>query len=395
MKLLLSIGLCLFLSIQGLAQTQNPIQLEEKSSSPCVTRLEQAEDLYTSGLLNHIPDLEDCIKREFGSEERVRALRLMAWVYLYKDEYQKAEETMERLLRTKPDFQPNRLLDPAEFRYLFAQFDVRPKFYWGIDAGLSLAQPDLYMGADATVGIAEDGGGYPLPGLYTAVVIQKPLKFSQWNLQTGMTYTQRIMQFRDSILTGQGGLSEAFGFAELRFEEHQHWIEVPLEIQRYFNPTRKNGKTMKIGRMEFAPYIFGGINLHFLLGATLEDIRRTATFPEPDRFEEEDKAGEDYPIQLAFWKRTNLLDPNASLRSRWNLSASYGGGFQVKAKNNFITAGIRFNHFLFNVIKPANRFSNDALLFDIGYLSDDARINSTAVTIGFKHILYNPKPQKR
>jgi len=64
----------------------------------CTETLQQAQNMFTNGEMTAIPDLLDtCIIEGFTVEEKIQAYKLMVQVYIFENQIEKAEETINHI----------------------------------------------------------------------------------------------------------------------------------------------------------------------------------------------------------------------------------------------------------------------------------------------------------
>jgi hypothetical protein len=112
------------------------------SQDECAIHLKEAEQFYDEGKIEKIPSLLiPCLQKGFNREEKVKAYRLLTLVYIYEDNYKKADSIMLLLLRTSPEYAINTSLDPAEFISLYDSYDTDPAFSIGLSGGINYTFP--------------------------------------------------------------------------------------------------------------------------------------------------------------------------------------------------------------------------------------------------------------
>jgi hypothetical protein len=114
-----------------------------------------ARSIYEQGRLHEIPDLINKNLTSFSKSELVDAYRLLTLSYIYLEEPEKADESMQKLLQTDPFFEPNKDVETAEFMGLYKTFRTKPVFSIGVRAGVNGTQPllkDIYYVASGAQG---------------------------------------------------------------------------------------------------------------------------------------------------------------------------------------------------------------------------------------------------
>ena len=76
-----------------------------KAQEGCGFVLKRAEKLYEEGVIEAIPQLlENCMKKGFTKEEKIRAYKLLILTNLYEDRQNKADKLMLELIKFEPLF---------------------------------------------------------------------------------------------------------------------------------------------------------------------------------------------------------------------------------------------------------------------------------------------------
>src|SRR5215467_3982389 len=94
--------------------------------------LRLARSVYEQGRLHEIPDLINKNIAQFSKTELVDAYRLLTLSYIYLEEPEKADESMQKLLQTEHFYEPNPNVDPAEFIGLYKTFRTKAVFNAGV-----------------------------------------------------------------------------------------------------------------------------------------------------------------------------------------------------------------------------------------------------------------------
>ncbi|MCK5170420.1 MAG: hypothetical protein KAQ75_11125, partial [Bacteroidales bacterium] len=114
-KLYLSVIFLLLFSSIALAQ-----------QTDCAFKLEEAENLYETGILDSIPAmLRSCVIEGFDDDELIRAYKLLILTYLFEDYQEMAEFTMLKFLKKFPEYEL-KAIDQVEFKYLYNSYQTVP-----------------------------------------------------------------------------------------------------------------------------------------------------------------------------------------------------------------------------------------------------------------------------
>jgi hypothetical protein len=125
-----------FIALHGISQTSE--------NEGCVLVLKEAEGLYEQGKLELIPMiLKECLENGFNKEEKVKAYRLLTLTYIFDDNTEMADQTMELMLKLSPEHKINQAIDPVEFIYLYNSFRTSPVASFGISGGANISMGRL------------------------------------------------------------------------------------------------------------------------------------------------------------------------------------------------------------------------------------------------------------
>lgn len=229
--------------------------------------LRLAQSVYEQGRLHEIPDLINKNITRFSKTELVSAFRLLTLSYIYLEEPEKADESMQKLLQTDHFFEPNSNADPAEFIGLYKTFRTKAVFNAGVKFGGNFTTPlltDVYYVANAAPG---NGKYSPKFGFQAGLVFEKDLFPNSRNsvlnrivFAPEMLYTSRTFAYdnkgiftSDSVPKGQSVVE----VADQKITLKQTW----LDFNPVFQLKLKNSTT-------FVPYVGFGPGLSLLLNAS-------------------------------------------------------------------------------------------------------------------------------
>ncbi len=100
----------------------------------CLTRLDDAQVLFNSGIFEDIPLLlEDCLET-FSEENRKKAYQLIVLAYYMNDDVESADSSMKNLLTLYPEYKPP-IGAQAEFQFVYQNYRVRKIMDIGFIAG--------------------------------------------------------------------------------------------------------------------------------------------------------------------------------------------------------------------------------------------------------------------
>lgn len=323
----------------------------------CIFKLQEAEKLYTQGLIEKIPQLlEPCIKRGLSKEDKLQAFKLVILSYLFDDNQQEAEREILNYIKQYPEYEITPT-DPTEFVYLFESYNPVPVYSFGGSFGLnlsliSLLEPfgtenlDDYTGDYAPSGMGLQGG------LFVDRYLHK-----NWRLSVELFYSQNIFKYSDIL----------YGFASIDYIETHTAIQLPLTATYSFLTEGK-----------WNPYLRAGFGTSLLLDAKSTITREYV---------------ETGSLQFANIKDSDIdIKNNSESLHYWTI---LGGGVKYKIPHSYLFFDVRFNYGLNNSIKTGNRFDENGqeLIFPYFFEHDDFKLNNLSFSLGWAYTFY--KPQKR
>lgn len=341
----------------------------------CSQKISEAEDLYEAGRLYEVTKKlteGSCLtsKEGFSKEEKIRAYRLLALVYLFMDNEPDAEDAVVQLLLVDPEHPDNDPNDPAELRILFSKYRSKPIFRAGIFAG---GNSSFVNSLQSYGGFSQGSGDFDLDP--TGSNINKTFS-SKIGAQAGISIEYMVVKNLEAILRAQfmttnysisyplisNGLDEDEVFNtnsfEVTLDETQSWVKFPL-LLRYNYP---------IGNI--TPYVTAGASYDILVSSTLSGTR----------------AG----LGTKFLTGLELTDIKMRNAVNWSYYGALGVKFALKRTNSlFVEMGYQAGGS--NFVNGSNRYASDKLNWDIGHVDDDKTINSISFSVGFIQSFYNPK----
>jgi len=366
-KSVLIIGLITFLPLMAAGQI-------------CSEILNQAEDEYQIGHLYAIPSLlEDCLKRGFSKEEKIRAYRLITLSYLYTDQPEKADISYLNLLKLSPEFAPNELTDPIELFYLHDNFITTPFFsLYLVRIGTNRSQPKITQNFNLD-GMGDQVNVFFNPTEEESINRDYQQNYnSSWgfNIGTGIEYgfSQRYSIGMDLNLTYQKYSSNENllgGIARTGFSEGQWWIDLPLYFKYNFPDTK------------YKPYFLTGFQTHYLINTRSSDLRSIFEQDQTDIPQEE------------------FVD-FSDQRRKTNFSLLVGAGAKYKVGINYLAFEVRYHYGLINLDINDQRFAdtssardpNTNLMYSALHVDNSFFINSLNFTVNFIKPIYKPRKKK-
>ena len=314
----------------------------------CYIKLEKAQELFDSGLIEVIPSmLEPCLKDGFNKENTIQAYRLLIQVYLFDYNQEKAGKTMLDLLSQFPEYEIN-VNDPVEIVNLFKQFQTKPRYSFSLVSGINLSNVSV-IEPFSTGNLNNLNSDYK-PGSIKPLLrvsFEKYLGTRTW-ITLGLGYSYAGYEINESM---------NFGRELLWFSENMQFADVPHYINFSF------GKSAKL-----VPYLFAGGQFSYLI-----------------------KSGGEL-------SRINLADGSASSigvakditqsRLKENYSALAGMGVRLKIATGYLRANLYYTKGITDYIKDSSRYSDNENLYYFNFIDDRIKLDYFNFTIGYAYIFY-------
>lgn len=317
--------------------------------SDCAFKLEEAESMYESGILDSIPSLlRECTKDGFDDDEMARAYKLLILTYLFEDYQEMAELTMLKFLKKFPEYEL-KANDQVEFTYLYKSYQTVPVFSIGFVGGLNYSFVriiDPYFTGSSD----EYTGDYSVSG----VGYQAGLQFEKYineeiNIDLGVSFVNKRFNYQ----------IEQQDFTTIDYNESQTMISVPLTGTYEFKLKFLN------------PYLRAGFNLDYIFGAS-SSLKRTFSDGNQD-----DLTGPDLDV----------IDD----RTAFNYSLIVGGGIKYKIKKGYLLLDLKYNFGLNNVVNGDNRYTDSEKVFYYNYTDDNFSLNNFYLSVGYMFSFYKTK----
>jgi hypothetical protein len=340
--------------------------------------LRTARTIYDQGRLHELPAiLEDGFKKNrFNDTEKVEAYKILVLTYIYLEEPQKADESMLQIMRTDHFFEPI-ASDQIEFRNLYDKFRKYPVFQFGVRAGLNqtfVHTINNYFSAAESQG---KGTYSPNIGFNIALAFEKDLgkKFVlnpelMFNIQS-FTYSNSNMFMND--FKGDDPFTQVEVEVDEQFSTVTHKIvhtraQLNLLAQYKFKET-------KLSESRIEPYVLAGPTIGYLLSSSFDGLLQVENNYE--------NAGN--------LDNTNSYDPIA-------FSLMAGAGFKYKMGSIYITADVRYQYGLFNIVNEKNRYTtpeNNTLRNVYLYEDNDFSLQQGMFHVGIVYPYFKPKKLKK
>lgn len=354
------LGYCLFLNNFSWSQ----------SSLTGVQILRTAQSIYDQGRLHELPTLleQAFTDNKFGTQnEQVQAYRLLVLTYIYLEEPAKADENMLNLLDTDHFYKPNEASDPVEFQTLFRKFRSDPLFR----IGLKMAVGQTFASAIENHYIAGSSAGYgvysPNIGIGGILTFEKDLKGKFRDLivnpevvfiQQSFNYTNDNIFDQESPTTGEQGSPYVPAKAEHKYVHTRILLNCLVQY--------------KLGTSRYTPYVTLGPSAGYLMSSSYDGV---ITFTQGRQ-------------------KTGNVD-NTENYKPINFSIIAGAGGKLKVGSIYLTADIRYQYGLGNIVdtknRDANTEANNDLRFDYSYTNNDFSVSQAMVTFGIIYPYFNPK----
>ena len=316
------------------------------AQSNCSESLDKATVAYQKGDLNRVIELlEPCMNgRNFSSEEKWKAYRLLTLVNIYQDKKMATDSSVKRLLIANPDFRANGFMDGPDLVECLARYRALPIAGIGFKTGGFLSRVSI---------LQTYSNGNSIQNL-------KNYKITT-GFNVGLTFDFRIIQgliINPEILYSRRKVSYTHTIADFMNVEYKELLtygEIPLSLKYEF------------GHRKFIPYIRLGGSISNLFIANAK-IQRT--------YQDIDKAPSDvetYNIKNRRWAID--LQPFAGI------------GFSYRKKNNLLTVDIRYKHGLYSPVKSGQRFSGEDQSFQ-AHVDDDFTSSSIELSLAYTFLVY-------
>jgi hypothetical protein len=342
----------------------------------CTQTLRTARTTYDQGRLQEIPTiLEACFnKNEWDQSQRVEAYRILVLTYIYLEEPAKADEAMLNILHTDNFFEPNPASDPVEFQMLYKKFRTKPLFKIGLKFGVNTNHIDVIENHYIWAASRGNGKYKSNFGIQVGIIFEKDLKYLKERLafnpelfysSSGFIYSNTNPLSIDQGADGQTDPKNP----ESNTGEVEHQIQqsrMVLNLMAQYKLGKLNTPRSKV----FTPYLAFGPSLGYLMSSSFSGNTNVG----------EEKTG----------SSLNTKDNYQTL----TFGLVVSGGVKLKVGGFYITADIRYQRGLMNIVNEKNRLvwtSENAELLDYGYTDNDFSVSQSMVNIGIIVPYFSPK----
>lgn len=326
----------------------------------CIFKLQEAEKLYSQGLVEQIPELLDpCINKGLSKEDRLQAYKLIIISYLFDDNQEEADNSMLGFLKLFPEYEVSPT-DPAEFVQLFESYSNIPVYSFGLSGGLNFSN----------VFLKEQYG------THNYNQSRNEYNSSGFGYQVGIKINRHIvdkLEFNFELLLKQNKFEnlvyipnlDNIEYNELSFIETQTRFEIPLSFTYDF----EYGK--------FKPFLRAGFSVGYLSNVNGKITRKFI-----DNSQNADVKGPDINIQ--------------EYRKQVNYQGIIGGGVKYPIPKGYIMLDIRYNLGLSNQVIQENRIiSNSEQIWKYHYIDNNFTLNDISLSVGYVYLLYKPKRKEQ
>ena len=314
----------------------------------CAQSYSKAERAYEEGRLNEVEGiLKNCLKN-FTSEEKVKAYRIITLAHIFSDRLDEADDSYARLLNADPDYEPSKS-DPIEYQHLHNSFRNWPTASVGISGGPNVTIPTITQ--RYSLENSEDN----TPGFYT----------DQASFQVGIVgeyYLGKRLSISPQILISSTKLKyeeRLFDFSTLNYAETQNWIETPIMLKYYLHWKKLN----------VYPIISLGASASFLQKSTASVVRSVD--------DGKDATGPDVTI--------------TSLRNKQNYSGIVSLGLEKHFRHIHAFINLSYKRDIFTQVDKDKRYNIPELVYRYGYVDNDYTTAYLVASVGISYVFYNHK----
>jgi hypothetical protein len=333
--------------------------------------LRAARAIYDQGRLHELPAvletaLKNTHKNQFTQSEKVEALQILVLSYIYLEEPKKADEKMIELLKTEHFFELAES-DPVEFQNLYKKFRKDPIFKMGLKLGLN----QTFVNTLKNYYILGESSG---KGEYTSnLALQYGLSFEktlkgQWVMNPEIYLSNAVFNYKNASIYHN---DPAVDLTERSSSVAQKITQQRLQLNLLMQYTI--GKNESLNR-KLTPYVVAGPAIGYLM---------KSTFTGQHNLESKDNiTGDDID-------NTDRYNPI-------NVSLIGGVGARLKIGGIYVSADVRYQYGLLNVVNGANRYKEDTpggqrLLRQYAYIDNDFSLSQAVFNVGFIYPVFSPK----
>lgn len=316
----------------------------------CTDLLLTAQELYKNGREREaLAPLKACLNehkkvKKASKETRASAYRLQAMAHLILNEPDTARIATKRMIAYWPFYETEKRRhaneDLAEFRDIVQSLHAVPKFSLGARAGVSLSLPELVQPYSAFESAASDPVTYTSEGGFQGGIIAQYLLTRTLALSLEPSYVFRQWSYNTTYLQQD---------LDYRYRQEVVFLETPLWLHRRFKVTR-----------QVQPHVQAGLFYQWLIRSNKE-----ATLA--------DSPSREIPAD--------------NIMALHHYGLGVGGGFTWYKRRSAFRLTVAWKYTLNRLNNSGQRYINDplnrVLLYEFYDHSDDLRLHSLEVTLGY------------
>lgn len=316
--------------------------------SDCSIKLEEAESLYETGILDSIPAmLRPCVEDGFDNDELARAYKLLILTYLFEDYQEMAELTMLKFLDKFPEYEL-KATDPIEFTYLYNSYETVPVYSIGAIVGLNSSYIRI-IEPYSMFDINDYDPEYSSSGFSFAAGVQiKRYINDKIDINLDIIYATKRFEMIQKELDSQ-----------IEYSENLSLFSLPLSV------------TYDFKYKWLTPYARLGVNFDYLLNASSTVARKISG---------NNEVGNVKPSDI------DIIDD----RNKINVSAIIGAGVKYGVKKGYLMLDLRYYMGITNSVNDENRWDNEEKI-PYYYVDDDFAVNNIFISIGYVFPFYKTK----
>jgi outer membrane protein W len=326
------------LSIVMMLLTLNNIGFGQQN--PCASLLKDANDQYEDGWFDESVKLtnqalDQC---ELSKRDKVQAYKLLIINYLEIDKLEEANDAAAILMRLEPNYEPDKLRDPAELIMLFEKYRPMPVLRGSVTLGFNRSYARA-LDVHSVLSNPEEQGmdNYQsYSGFQVGVGVEYTPLNKLW-LSLGLHYRNSGYSIEQQDLEGE----------IVRYDEIINLLDIPVGIKYFF----LDG--------DFKPYFNAGLNIT-ILGSALATI---------SRLEESD-----------------IID-RADQRNSLMLGYFAGAGLDYAFKSYSLRLGISYLLVPQQFNQEGTRYDNLEMTFKYYYVDNDFAVDYLMINLGFTYTL--------
>jgi hypothetical protein len=317
----------------------------------CLSRLNDAEILFNSGIFEEIPlFLEECLET-FSEENTKKAYKLIILAYYMNDDVESAEIKMDQLLSTYPEYKPP-VGAEAEFQFVYESFRVRKVMDLGFMVGPIFTPGSIIEPYSPFQDQFSYASGFP--GITAGALINFPVN-SFFSISTEPSISQYSFQIKyENAINGIYAIDQT---------ERNTMFNIPLFARFTFF---KN---------QYQPYLKVGGELGLLLAAETES--------KLDRLNPE--TGE---IIKASEK---VKRDHSEFRDQLNYYIGGGLGLRINFNKFYLFAEADYYHPLTNMLAQGKNRFEQINLWSGAWIDSDFRILNSSFRVGISRSFYSIK----